>query len=128
MICETGVETSAKARLSYSNGIVSEISVSISENLDNQTIISGSKGMIKITDPWLPKKEGFIEVHKNSKIEKLKFKCNLSLFANQIKLFNESILNKEHENIYPLMSVENSVNCMEIISLWKDKVLKHEKK
>jgi dihydrodiol dehydrogenase / D-xylose 1-dehydrogenase (NADP) len=119
----SGVDLSGKAKLSYSNGIISEIEVSIIENLENTTEILGSDGMIKILEPWLPKKNSVIEIHKNKNVKKLNTSSDLSIFASQINLFNNSIGNKNIKDNYPAMSIDNSVNCFKTMIEWKESIL-----
>ena len=125
-IFETGVDTEAEANLEYENGIISEIKVSVLENLENVTIITGTKGIIKILDPWLPKKENIIELNKNGKIIKLSTSSSLNLFANQIQLFEKIVKNRKLENDFNTMSVENSINCMNVMMQWKDYLINNE--
>lgn len=125
-IFDTGVDTEAKAKLKYDNDIVSEIKVSIRKILDNKTIIIGTEGEIHILDPWLPKKENVIEIHKKGIIKKIKSSSSFSLFANQINLFEKIVQDRQLENNFHTMKIENSINCMNIMMQWKDKILLHE--
>ena len=124
---KTGVDTEATAKLKYDNGIISEIKVSIREILGNTTIIIGTEGEIHILDPWLPKKENIIEIHKNNEIKKIKSSSVLSLFANQINLFEKIVQDRQVENNFHTMRIENSINCMNILMQWKDRILLNEK-
>ena len=123
---ETGVDTVAMAKLKYDNNIISEIKVSIRELLDNTTTIIGTEGEIHILDPWLPKKENVIEIHKNGKIQKIKSVSFLGLFANQINLFEKIVQDRRVENNFYTMRIDNSINCMNILMQWKDKILSNE--
>ena len=125
-IYETGVDSEAEANLEYENGITSEIKVSILANLENITTIAGTKGIIKILNPWLPKKENIIEIHKNGKIIKLNTFSNLSLFANQIQLFENIVKNRKLESDFHSMTVENSINCMNVMTQWKNNIIGDE--
>lgn len=122
------IDINAEAELLYHNGITSKIKVSIEENLDNSTIIYGSDGKLVICEPWLPNKESVIELHKNGEIKKFKTECNLSVFASQIDIFNKNIEKNNLECGYPSMNIDNSVNYMQIISKWKDKIFENENK
>jgi len=122
------IDINAEAELLYDNGITSKIKVSIEENLDNSTIIYGSDGKLVICEPWLPNKESVIELHKNGEIKKFKTECSLSVFASQIDIFNKNIEKNNLECGYPSMNIDNSVNYMQVISKWKDKIFKNENK
>ena len=125
-IFKSEIDINAKAELVYKNGIRSFINVSINENLDNITRIFGSVGKIIITEPWLPGKESLIEIHKNDQIQKLKIDSALNIFASQIDNFNKNVEKKNLECDYPSMSIDNSVNCMQIMSELKNKVFEKE--
>jgi predicted dehydrogenase len=119
---ETGVDLNGRAKLFYSNGIESNIEVSITEDLENNTIIYGTDGFIKITNPWLQNKESVIEIHKNNGIKKLNTHNDFSLFAHQIELFNNSVRKKNLGDNYPAMSIDNSVNCIKTMMEWKKSI------
>ena len=125
-IFETGVDTEAEAKLRYKNDIVSEIKISIREDLDNTTTIVGTEGEIRILNPWLPKNEFIIEIHKKGKIEKIKSFSRLSVFANQINLFEKLVQDRQQENNFHTMKIENSINYMNVLMQWKEKILKNE--
>ena len=117
-----------KAKFIYENSITSDISVSINQRFKNETEIFGSKGTIKILDPWLPKKKNIIEVKKDNKIEKITSNAELEVFANQINYFNLFVQNKNLKENYPAMSIDNSVNYMKVMTEWRDLVFKNESK
>ena len=122
-VFETGVDSEAEAILEYNSGVISEVKISISENLENVTTIIGTEGVINILDPWLPKKESFIEVHQKGIIKKLKSSCNYNIFANQINLFEKIVQNRKLENDLHIMSIENSLNCMNIMMQLKNAII-----
>ena len=127
-IYNSEIDLNAQAELVYENGVRSEISVSINENLNNTTTIFGSTGKLIILNPWLPGKESIVEIHKNNQIEKIKTKSDLSVFASQIDCFNKNIEKRNLECDYPSMSIDNSVDCMQIITDWKNKIFENENK
>jgi len=125
-IFDTGVDTEAEAKLEYDNGIISEVKVSILENLKNMTKIIGTEGSIKIIDPWIPKKENIIEINKNGNIQKLKISNNLGLFAGQIEIFEKIVKNRKLESDFHTMTIENSINCMDVMMQWKECLINNE--
>ena len=120
-----GIDLNARAKLNYSNSIISEINVSINENMENITEIIGENGSMKILDPWLPK-NNIIEIHRNNQIEKIDSKSNLSIFANQINYFNDCAKNIQPNVNSTAMSLDNSVNYLKVLSDWKKILLKNE--
>ena len=71
-------------------------------------------------------KENVIEIHKNGKIQKIKSVSFLGLFANQINLFEKIVQDRRVENNFYTMRIDNSINCMNILMQWKDKILSNE--
>ncbi len=126
-IYKSEIDLNAKAELFYNNGITSKINVSINKDLENKTIIYGTNGKIIINDPWLPNKNSIIEIDKNDKVQKLKTESNLSIFASQIDFFNQNVKKGNLVGEYPSMSIDNSVDCMQILSKWKKEIFKNEK-
>lgn len=126
-IFASGVETEAEAKLVYDNGIFSEIKVSIIETLENTTTITGTEGEIKILDPWIPKKENIIELTKKGETKKLKSLSKLNLFSYQINLFEKIAINKDSQSKFYTMSIQDSVNCMDIMMQWKNTIIYNEK-
>ena len=125
-IHDFGIDLNARAKLIYSNSIISEIDVSINENMENITEIIGENGSMKILDPWLPKKKNIIEIHRNNQIEKIDSNSNLSIFANQINYFNDCAKNIKPKENSTAMSLDNSVNYLKVLSDWKKILLKNE--
>ncbi len=123
---KTGVDTDLYAELKYPNGILSEIQISITKNLENTTTIFGTDGVLNIVDPWLPKKENIINLKKSNEQKELKSSSNLSLFANQIEVFEKLVKNKRLQSNFHSMSVDNSVNCMNILMQLKKKIENNE--
>ena len=124
--CETGVDTDLYAELKYPNGVMSEIQLSITKNLENTTTIFGTNGVLCILDPWLPKKENTINIKINNEQKELKSLSDLSLFANQIDVFEKVVKDKGLQSNYHSMNIDNSVNCMNILMQLKKKIENNE--
>ena len=105
---------------------MSEIQLSITKNLENTTTIFGTNGVLCILDPWLPKKENTINIKKNNEQKELKSLSDLSLFANQIDVFEKVVKDKGLQSNYHSMNIDNSVNCMNILMQLKKKIENNE--
>lgn len=123
-----GIDLNAKAELTYDNSIISEISVSLNKNLDNTTKIIGTKGIIKILNPWTPGKKSFLEVYRNNDVNKIEVNSKFDLFTNQINFFNNCAKNKKLNVNYPAMNIDNSVNYLKLITKWKELLNSYENK
>jgi len=123
---DTGVDTDLYAVLKYPNGILSEIQVSITKNLENTTTIFGTDGILNILNPWLPGKESVINLKKKNEQKELKSFSSLSLFANQIDVFEKIVKDKSLQKNYHSMNIDNSVNCMNILMQLKKRIENNE--
>ena len=72
---KSNVDDDATAILNYDNKIEGKIHVSFKSNLNNICIIHGSKGFIKINEPWTPKMNSTIEVSSNNHFHIKGLKC-----------------------------------------------------
>ena len=113
-----GVDDDAKAILEYDNKFTSNIHVSFKENLDNCCIIQGTKGYIKIKEPWLPNLNSEIEVSSNNHFYLKTINSKLSVYTNQIEKVSESFINPNAR--VNLFNIEKSLVNMRLISNWMD--------
>tara|TARA_B100000029_G_scaffold504182_1_gene582564 strand:- start:238 stop:1185 length:948 start_codon:yes stop_codon:yes gene_type:complete len=113
---KSGVDDDATAILNYDNKFYGKIHVSFKTNLDNNCVIHGSKGFIKINEPWLPNKDSTIEVSSNKHFYIKSIKSELSIYANQIEKVSESFTNS-NKNLN-LFNIEKSLINMKLISNW----------
>ena len=113
---KSGVDDDASAILDYDNKFEGKIHVSFKQNLNNICIIHGSKGYIKINDPWLPSQKTVIEVSNNSHFYIKSVHSKLSVYANQIENVSENFTNQNKE--LNLFNVEKSFINMKLISNW----------
>ena len=123
-ICKTGVDEVAYATLLFKNNIVAKIGAAIRLKMNNQTLITGSKGSILVTTPWLPEKKSFIEIKSKTRYYKSFINSKLDIFANQIDIVNKCILEGKKETNFPGMKWNDSIKNMLIIDKWKKKLLK----
>ena len=113
---KSNVDDDAAAFLDYDNKIEGKIHVSFKTNLNNICAIYGSKGFIKINEPWLPSKNSTIEVSSNKHFYIKSINSKLSIYANQIEKVSESFINKN--NKFNLFDFEKSLINMKLISSW----------
>lgn len=93
---QTKIDESASVSLSFNNGVIANIRCSIIKNLENTINIFGSKGEIKILEPWTPSPEAKINLV-NSKGKKIiKTGTNDSAYWYEIDFFN-NVLNSNNE-------------------------------
>ena len=95
-IGETEVDETAHANIKFKNGIEAKVSTAIRKNMKNDATIMGTEGIIKLSDPWMPGRDGGpyhakIIIHKNSEEEVLDFKGPEHLFFFEAELASQSI-------------------------------------
>ena len=113
---KSDVDDDATAILNYDNKFESKIHVSIKTNLNNICKIYGSKGFIKINEPWLPSKNSTIEVSSNKHFYIKSINSKLSIYANQIEKVSESFIDKNAK--LNLFNIEKSLINMKLINCW----------
>ena len=112
----SGVDDDATAILEYSNKFTANIHVSFKKHLDNSCTIHGTKGFIKIKEPWLPNLNTEIEVSSKNHFFLKTINSKLSVYANQIEKVSESFINPNSK--INLFNIENSLINMRLISNW----------
>ena len=116
---KSGVDDEATATLNYDNKFEGKIHVSIKSNLENSCTIYGSKGFIKVKEPWSPSNNDVIEISSKKHFYVKQIKSNLSVYANQIEKVSESFLNDNVKN--NLFDIQKSSINMKLIDNWLSK-------
>jgi predicted dehydrogenase len=116
---KSGVDDEATATLNYDNKFEGKIHVSIKSNLENSCTIYGSKGFIKVKEPWSPSNNNIIEISSKRHFYIKQIKSNLSVYANQIEKVSESFLNDNVKN--NLFDIQKSSINMKLIDNWLSK-------
>lgn len=114
---KSGVDNDASAHLNYDNKFEAKIHVSIKDNLNNICIIKGSKGFIKVIEPWKPGTNSSIEITTKKHFYVKSIKSKLPVYTNQIEKVSESFLDPSKK--INLFDIEKSLINMKLIELWK---------
>ncbi len=123
-ICSTGVEEYAYATLKFKNKITARVGAAIRLNMKNQTLITGDKGSILIKAPWIPEKKSLVEIKTNKRYYKSFVNSEKSIFANQIKVVSQLILDGKKEGKFPSMTWKSSISNMLSLDRWKNELFK----
>ena len=113
---KSGVDDDATAILNYDDKFEGKIHVSFKNNLNNICIINGTKGSIKINEPWLPNNKSSIEVTNKKHFYIKSINSGLSVYANQIEKVSENFINQNNSS--NLFDIEKSLINMKIINNW----------
>ncbi len=115
---KSGVDDEAVAQLNYDNKFEAKIHISIKNELNNTCVIKGSKGSIKIVEPWNPTINSIIEVTNKKHFYTKSFNSKLTVYANQIEKVSESFLDPTKK--LNLFDIEKSLINMRLMSNWLD--------
>ena len=121
-LCSTGVEDCAYATLKFGNKVIATVGTAIRLSMKNQTLITGTKGSILIYAPWLPDKKSLIEIRINKRYYKSFVNTKKSIFANQIHVVSQLIIDGKKEGEFPAMTWKSSINNMRVLDRWKKKL------
>ena len=113
---DNGVDNDAIITLDYDNRFQGKLHVSLKTHLNNTCVINGTKGYIRIHDPWLPSKKTNIEVLSNGHYYLKTINSNLTVYANQIQNVSDSFI-KNKKNDY-LFDIDKSMMIMKLIENW----------
>lgn len=117
------VDTEASIKLCYENGLKTNISVSIINNMENKTILVGNKGEIIINNLWSPGLKSYVEVNLKNRYYKLFVQSKFNLIENQINDVNRLIHNNKLEAGSKKMNWANSLNNAYILDEWKQNLI-----
>lgn len=126
-IGQTGVDEVAYGLLNFASGFTAEIAVAIARNMDNRAIIYGTKGIIRIDDPWVPGRNAGpsdstleITVEGNARTEELKHKEQL--FAFEAELVSSSIAQGLKQAPHPAPNHADSIGNNELLDAWRKEI------
>ena len=120
-----GTDDEAYTTIVFENGFEAKLNTAIRKNMNNTSLITGSKGKIIINEPWLPGKKSCIEIESKSKNYTKEITSEYSIYANTIKIASDFIIKKLKKCEYPLMTWEDSMINMRIIDEWKNSLNKN---
>ena len=119
----TGVDDQSEVHLFIGKNIEGYCKVSLNENLINTCKIFGTKGSVNIPAPWLPAQKTYIEIKNKNSYYKKFITSNKSLYSTQIKNISDLFLGiTKDQKIY--VDINESVEIMKILDIWKEKIEK----
>ena len=111
------VDLESSATLICDDSYECDIHVSLKNNLKNICKIHGSKGYIKILNPWLPNKKSLIEISSDKHFYLKNIESNLSVYANQICNVSKAFSKEGHNNLN-LFDINKSLININLIEEW----------
>lgn len=121
----TDVDDHAEINYIMNDNIEVDLKVSFKKNLENNCIINGDKGTLKVFSPWLPEKKSILEIHQNNSYYKKFVVSDKSVYSNQIFKISKSFLEKKDEDDHIMVNYDQSLEIMKILEIWKNKLEKN---
>ncbi|MBL1420649.1 MAG: aldo/keto reductase [Alphaproteobacteria bacterium] len=127
IIGQTGVDEVAYGLLKFASGFTAEIAVAIARNMDNRAIVYGTKGSIRIDDPWVPGRNAGpsdttleVTVEGNARTEQLRNKEHL--FAFEAELVSKSIAQGLKQAPHPAPNHADSIGNNQLLDAWRKEI------
>lgn len=124
VIGKSGVDEVAYGLLGFESGFTAEIAVAIARNMDNRAVVYGTKGTIRIDDPWVPGRNAGpsdttleVTIDGVARTEELKNKEHL--FAFEAELVSKSIAEGLKQAPYPAPTHADSIGNNELLDAWR---------
>ena len=119
-----GVDEIAHGTFKFENDIIADVSTAITENMENNAVITGTEGIIILDQPWGPGKDGgpynsLIKIIKNDKMEIIDFKGPEHLFFFEAELSSQTIIKEKLEVPYPGMTWEDTLSNLKTLDEWR---------
>ncbi|MEX1015873.1 MAG: aldo/keto reductase [Phycisphaeraceae bacterium] len=127
VLCDTGVDERAAATLKFPNGVLAQVSTSITLNQENVARIFGSKGRIEVPNPWTAdrNKGGTFELHVHAKGEKpetVTIETDRTAFAYEAEAVARAIRAGQQQADAPAMSWDDTLGNLATLDRWRDAI------
>ncbi len=120
----SGVDETAFALLQFPGGLIAECGASIVRALDNDAIITGSRGTIHLADPWVPGRNGgpsdaTIVVTVDGERRSEEIRRPVHLFAYEAELASRNIQEGKTEPDHPAPGLADSIGNAATLDRWR---------
>ena len=117
-ICPSGVDISSSANIKFNSGFTCKVSSSFENKYNQETIIYGDNGNIKVLDTWSPNKVCEIELNNNSEKKIIKVDLNENIYSYEISNISDQISKKEYIPYFPSINVDEIMLNTSILEKW----------
>ncbi len=123
----TGVDETAYGLLTFASGITAEIACSVRNEMDNAVVATGDKGMVRLSNPWVPGRnagpsDSQIEITIDGKSRVEDIRSHHHLFAFEADLASKAIGTGQKQALSPAMSHADSIGNAETLDRWRQEV------
>jgi predicted dehydrogenase len=123
----TGVDEWAFALMTFSGDIIAQLATSVRLNQDNDVVIDGSKGRIRLPNPWVYSQEkpedGKIVVMLNGQSEtQINIEATVTSYTYEADVFGDAVLAGKKQAPFPAMTWDDSVGNMKTLDRWRQSI------
>jgi predicted dehydrogenase len=126
-IGRSGVDEVAYGLLRFESGFTAEIACAIARAMDNSALVSGTRGTLKLDDPWVPGRNAGpsdaivrVTVDGKERVEELKHPQHL--FAFEAEAASKAIAEGKREAAAPAMTHADSIGNNAVLDRWRAEV------
>ena len=121
---ETGVDQIARAHLLFDGGITAEVATAVTLTMENDAVIIGTKGQIRLPDPWTPgRNEGpsdaVIEITIDGTTTTETLDDPRMLFAFEAEAASRAIAEGATQPPFPLPDASDSLGTLGVLDAWR---------
>lgn len=126
-IGRSGVDEAAYGLLKFASGFTAEIACAVAQAMDNSALITGSKGTLKLDDPWVPGRnagpsDAVLRVTADGKERVEELKHPQQLFAFEAEIASRAVAEGKQEADGPAMSHADSNGNNTVLDRWRAEV------
>ncbi len=123
-LAKTGVDRIARAHLLFESGVTAEVATAVTLNMPNDAVITGTKGTIRLPDPWVPGRnagpsDSVIEITVDGETEVETLKDPRILFAHEAEAASRAIAEGQRSAAYPAADTGDSLGTMRVLDEWR---------
>ncbi len=126
-IGRSGVDEVAYGLLKFAGGFTAEIACAVACAMDNSACVTGTKGSLKLDDPWVPGRNAGpsdailrVTVDGKERVEELKHPQHL--FAFEAEAASKAIAEGKREADGPAMTHADSIGNNDVLDRWRAEV------
>jgi predicted dehydrogenase/aryl-alcohol dehydrogenase-like predicted oxidoreductase len=117
----TGVDEYAAAVLQLPGAVIAHVAAGVRVQLDNHLRLMGSEGMIDVSQPWVPAREGG-RTTITVKGETVEIEADRHLYAYEVDAAGDAILAGKTEAAAPAMTLDDTLGNMAALDAWRDQI------
>ncbi|MEM8732128.1 MAG: aldo/keto reductase [Pseudomonadota bacterium] len=127
VIGTTGVDEIAHAHLLFDQGITADVATAVTRTMENDALITGTKGTIRLPDPWTPGRnagpsDAVIEITVDGQTRTEELKDPRMLFAHEAEMASRAIASGQAGPSFPAPDAADSIATMRVLDSWRRQV------